>query len=166
MRKFITAIACALMAVGVTTITQAPAHAASADACLAAPSAANCDGVDPSDGRVPCRNGAWMVGTAYGYPVVPKDSLGVPVKVQIQLWWSPACKSNWARIVANGLTETLPNVYLRVQASDGRTQGLVHNVDPSGLWSIMYTDLVYAPSPLSARACASNAFFSACGRYV
>jgi hypothetical protein len=50
---------------------------------------------------------------------------------------------------------------------DRRHDAYTHYLDSSGYWSVLYTNMLYAPSPYSAAACATdNSTWGGCGPYV
>lgn len=167
--------AAALILIGIPLISALPAHAASfpptgsGAACAANPSTANCDGVDPTDDNGICLSNSRLV-TA-GYPIVPHYDQNYgsgPVAVQVQLWWSQTCQSNWARIVSTGYSGASVTVDLWRKAvsgvQPGGYQGYTHYLTASGYWSVLYTSLLYSPGP--SEACATdNATWGGCGPY-
>lgn len=141
-----------------------PAQAASASACVSSPSAANCDGLDAAtedwkpNGGASCFSGAFQIVDDV-FPFVPRfDSPpggGAPAGVQVQLWWSPRCQTNWTRIVSTGY-EGRAWIDVRRIGDGSSVRGEWVN-EPYGLTRTGYTSawisaMVYAPGPVEACA--------------
>lgn len=158
--------------------TAQPALAASASACVNSPSATNCDGLDAglsdSDphGGASCLRGAFQVGDGdHGpstFPFVPSYIYGPvsgPVGVQVQLWWSPKCQTNWTRIVSTGYRG--PAWVKVMRLSNGHAEGEFVN-DPEGLTDSVtawVSPMVYAPSPVESCA-GDNVRWGECRRQL
>ncbi len=163
-RRTILAGSGALLALTAQFSAGAPvAHAASAAACAASPSTANCDGADAAADGGACLNGSFVV---QSYPIVPHfdENYGRgPVAAKVELWWSPTCQTNWGRIVSTGYSG-FATVFVWRQA-DGAHQAYSNRLESSGYWSALYSDMLYSPGP--AQACADDgASWGGCGLWV
>ncbi|MEU6539784.1 hypothetical protein [Streptomyces sp. NPDC047000] len=146
-------VSAAALLLGQLAFGPTAAYAASASACAANPTAANCDHVDPTSGNGVCLQNTWEVS---GYPVVPKFDVnygGGNVPVRVELWWSQTCRSNWARVVSTGYSGYAEVFVWR--RSDGAYDRYGHTMTATGTWSALYTNLMYTPG--LAAACADDA---------
>ncbi|MYS20226.1 Protein of unknown function [Streptomyces sp. DvalAA-14] len=137
-------------------VTAAPqAAAASGSACLSNPSEANCDGADPTDSNGVCQNGAYEVSSAI--PVEDQNYGGGAAAVQVQLWWSPLCHTNWSRAVSTGYTGYFAtDIWRQASTMGGVHQDAGHIAYGTDLryGQPMWTSMLWAPGP--AEACGSD----------
>jgi hypothetical protein len=122
---------------GAITLTAIPIilAAATLPARAAGCSGMSCDGQDPV--QTGCVNGAYTVASDYIY------ESGVVIG-RVDLRYSPTCKTNWARTISYIGPETIDAVITRDDVGE-------HFNEYLGNVSNVYTDMIYAPSPICAQ---------------